>query len=90
MVQVGPVTAQVGSRLWYHSQNAGFTGMQNPSFMDSWRLPPRFQRKAWEACYCVAESGSLQTSSPQWRAIPQGMRDTRNVEYLLRKVSGNL
>jgi hypothetical protein len=64
------------------------------------KFPSGFQRKLWKARQCVAEfeyvGGAPKRvmheavkvkSKTQWR--PQEVRDARNMEHLLRKVSGH-
>lgn len=64
MVYRSPATLLTGRRPWHCPGEHGFVGLQKAREMGSWRLPPRFQRKNWEARQCVAGSGSTQ-AAPQ-------------------------
>lgn len=79
----------------------GFAGMQNERVMDSWRLPPRFHRKAWETRQCEAGSESLQAVPDrvmcrvlrvklklQWK--PQKIQNAKNMEHLPTEASGSM
>jgi hypothetical protein len=68
------------------------------ALQESWRPPPRFQRKAWETRQCVAGSRFLQTApekamfeteDPGLKLKTQEFTDTRNMECLLRKPAGS-
>jgi hypothetical protein len=74
--------------------------MQNARVMGSWRLPLRFQRKAWEVRQYFAQSESLQEApervihdaikvKPKLQWKPQDISVARNVESLLKKAAGN-
>jgi hypothetical protein len=64
--------------------------MQNTRVMESWRFPPRFQRKAQEGRQCVAELDSLQGDPEKVTCkvvrkkliVEKLGRDARNVECL--------
>lgn len=90
--------------LWgpfpFKHQNADLTGIQNARITVLWKLPYRFQRKAYEARKYVSGSELLkevlqrarhkvvrQKLKMQWR--PHKSRKVSNMEYLLWKVSGN-
>ena len=56
----GLAAVQDGSRLWHQSCGAGSAGMQDSGVRGSWRHPPRFQGKSWEARQGIAGPESLQ------------------------------
>lgn len=41
--------SEAGNGPWYHPDGVGSAGMQDAKVKESWKLPPRFQRKVWEA-----------------------------------------
>jgi hypothetical protein len=45
--------------MLHHALDSGFESTLNARVVGSWKLPPRFQRKAWEATQCVAVSDVL-------------------------------
>jgi hypothetical protein len=51
-IQGSLATAQTGSKPWHCPHDTGFAGMQNARITGSWRLPPEFQRKAWQSREC--------------------------------------
>lgn len=87
----GPPTAQKGSRLWSPTHDAGLTGTQNPTSIESWRLLPRFQRS--ERLSDVRQGALLRAMDEdvkvqprlQWRFWDIG--DAGTVECLLKKAT---
>jgi hypothetical protein len=92
--------AQAGSRPCHHPCVVGSAGIKNARITKLKKLPPRFQRKAWEARQCVAGSVFLQAAPEmvmqealwvnpklQWR--PQDIGGAMNMEHLLRKIIGS-
>jgi hypothetical protein len=45
-----------------YAWDVGFDGLQNFGLTGSWRLPPRLQKKTWEARQCMAGLEFLQTA----------------------------
>jgi hypothetical protein len=81
------------------SCDASFVDMQNSRAVGSQRLLPRFQRKDWDARQRVVRSEFLQVTperagheamrvKPKLHWGPQEVRNARNVEHLLRKITG--
>lgn len=72
MVQSSPDATQAGSRSWHHPYDV-FAGGQNARVMESWWLPPKFQRKTWETRKKFATGSELLQRAP----VGQCLLETR-------------
>jgi hypothetical protein len=99
--QVHPNTVCTSSRSRHPPNNVDFAGLKIARVMVSWRLLPRFQRKAQEVRQmCVQCWGSCnqiltllvcgaERVKLKLQRRSQEVKDARNVEHLLREAAGS-
>jgi hypothetical protein len=61
-----------GARPCHHSRGADFKGMANIRIITSWRLPSRFQEKAWEIGIAGTESLNTDLEMVMHKAVRVG------------------